>query len=254
MENNNGNDEIKISGIEKNRTPLTEKFPALKDKKFLSIIIVIVLLVLSLAGFGIYKYSNNDESSQNTEYIPPHWSDEEGQSSLPKQNVVESAGKGTISTVDNLQDGETKSAPMVGVDAVGDKKGATLAPPEDISSIGWYVNSAPFGAKNKGSSVITSHIDYNGEIGYGSIFTSLKEGDPITVTNSKGKEFHYEVTSEPNNISKSDDNYVKKTMDTINKMKGSNELVLVTCGGEFLGSDSPLGYADNIVVTAKPVK
>ena len=143
---------------------------------------------------------------------------------------------------------------MVSIDAVGGQSGATLATPEDMSKVGWYVRSAPFGSKNKGSSVITGHVDYNGVTGYGSIFTSLRKGDPITIINSSGQDFHYVVESNPININKTDAEYTKKTMNSINKMKGENKLVLVTCGGQFLGSSSPLGYADNIVVIAKPVK
>lgn len=229
-------------------------------KTIIAIVVAIICVIIGIAGFFVVKNNSQDDDassvSQPTEDVVPKrsWSDEKGQSNLPKPKIIDGQGKGTITTVDNKQNGAKVSAPMVGIDAIGGQSGATLAPPEDISKVGWYVRSAPFGSKDKGSSVITSHIDYNGVTGYGSIFTSLKKGDPVTVIDSDGKDYHYVVEEKPVNVSKSDAEYTKKTMNSINKMKGENKLVLVTCGGQFLGASSPLGYADNIVVVAKPVK
>lgn len=250
--------EIKIDGIKKNeKQSLSDKYPFLKGKGKFAIISLILLVLVGGIAVAVSQSRNDsgDSVSQPTTDVVPKrdWSDDVGQSNLAKPKIIDGIGKGTITTVDNKQNGAKVSAPMVGIDAIGGQSGATLAPPEDISTVGWYVRSAKFGSNNKGSSVITSHIDYNGVTGYGSIFTSLKKGDPITVTDASGKEYHYIVNASPVNINKSDADYTKKTMKTINKMKGRNDLVLVTCGGQFLGSSSPLGYADNIVVVATPV-
>ena len=40
--------------------------------------------------------------------------------------------------------------------------------------------------------------------------------------------------------------------EAVNDAVGENRLVLITCGGEFVGGT--LGYADNIIVEAIPVR
>lgn len=230
------------------------------DNKKVVIAVAAVVFVLIAGGVTWALVPKDEEPEakafhQVTQDVVPKRDFLEGsQSDLPEAKVIKGHGRGTITTVDNAQNGKEVSAPIVGIDGVGGDGGATLAPPKNISQVGYYVRSSPFGVDGHGSSVITSHINYNGITGYGSIFTSLKKGDPITITTDKGKEVHYVVTQDPVNVSKSSPEYVKQTMNTINKMKGKNILVMVTCGGQFLGPNSPLGYADNIVVTAEPVE
>lgn len=210
-------------------------------------IVVAIIAVLSALGYAAWSQSSDEPEFQAPKRA---WSDPVGQTHLPKPKIIDGAGKGTLSTIDNAQGGKRIDATMVGVDAVGGQSGATLSPPQDVSQVGYYIRSAPFGAKNKGSSVVTSHIDYNGVVGVGSVFTSLRKGDPITITDDKGTQFHYIVESRPKNISKTDGDYAAKTMDSVNRSRGKNSLVLVTCGGQF-DPNSPLGYQDNIVVQAK---
>lgn len=212
--------------------------------------IIATSLVVAIGGGGYLVHQ-----SRADDIIPTRASEgNASQGFLPEAKVIDGQGAGTIAVIDNEQDGKIVSAPMVGIDGIGTQEGASLVPPEDVTQVGYYVRSAPFGSDGAGSSVITSHINYSGVTGFGAIFTSLKKGDPITVTSSDGVEHHYVVTEDPVNVNKSDPEYVRKTLNTINDMDGSNSLVLVTCGGEYLGDGSPLGYADNIVVNASPVK
>lgn len=207
-------------------------------------------VVLAGGGFGVY----NVMSTPSQPVVPQRaWADDLGQRNLPEAKVVAGAGAGSITTVDNDQDGNIVSAPVVGIDGTGGESGAILAPPEDVAQVGYYIRSAPFGEGDIGTTVMTSHIDYNGVAGFGSVFTSLKAGDPITLTDGNGEDHHYVVSEDPANISKQDPEYVRKTMDTINRADGPAELILVTCGGDFLGAGSPLGYADNIIIRAKPI-
>lgn len=207
-----------------------------------------VLSVALIAGGGVFGYKQF--SDQPLTDVVPSRAAEGGysQETIPEAKVISGSGKGNITTIDHEQNGKQVSFNVVGIDA--DK--GVLNPPEEIDKVGWYIGSAPFGVDGHGSTVLTSHINYNGVTGVGALFTSLKKGDPITLTDSDGKEHHYTVSADPVNISKSSQDYVKQTMNTVNKTKGENTLVLVTCGGEFLPG-SPLGYADNIVVTADPV-
>lgn len=211
-----------------------------------------IAAVLALTGGGVAIYQATSEPAQPV--VPQRaWADDLGQRNLPEAKVVAGAGAGSITTVDNDQNGQTVSAPVVGIDGTGGESGAILAPPEDVGQVGYYIRSAPFGEGQVGTTVVTSHIDYNGVAGFGSVFTSLKAGDPITLTDGNGKDHHYVVSEDPVNIDKQDPEYVRKTMETINRAEGPAELIMVTCGGEFLGAGSPLGYADNIIVRARVV-
>lgn len=221
-----------------------------ESKKRTAALGIAAAVVLAGGGFGIY----NAVSTPSQPVVPQRaWADDLGQRNLPEAKIVAGAGAGSITTVDNDQDGNIVSAPVVGIDGTGGESGAILAPPEDVSQVGYYIRSAPFGEGNVGTTVMTSHIDYNGVAGFGSVFTSLKAGDPITLTDGNGEDHHYVVSEDPTNIAKQDPEYVRKTMDTINRADGPAELILVTCGGDFLGAGSPLGYADNIIIRATPV-
>lgn len=209
-----------------------------------------IAAALVLTGGGVAAYQALSTPDQPV--VPQRaWADELGQRNLPEAKVVAGAGAGSITTIDNDQGGVTVSAPVVGIDGTGGESGAILAPPEDVAQVGYYIRSAPFGEGQVGTTVMTSHIDYNGVAGFGSVFTSLKAGDPITLTDGNGQDHHYVVSEDPYNLDKQDPEYVRKTMDTINRAEGPAELILVTCGGEFLGAGSPLGYADNIIVRAR---
>lgn len=205
-------------------------------------------LVVLIGGGTAYGVMNQEETQKDV-VSQRHFNHEVGQQNLPSAKVIKGVGKGMFTAKDNLS-GKTVNAEVVGIDATGDANNAVLAPPEDISQIGWYIRSAPFGV-NEGSTVLTSHIDYNGVVGLGTLFPSMKKGDPITLTDGNGKEHHYTVTMENTPINKSDPDYIKKTQSTINKKTGKNSLVLVSCYGEYVGGS--LGYADNSVVVATPI-
>lgn len=175
----------------------------------------------------------------------------EGQQHLPEARTISGVGKGKFSAIDPLN-GNQVDADIVGIDTTGDPNNAVLAPPEDISKAGWYVRSAPFGT-NQGSTVLTSHIDYNGVVGLGTLFSSLNQGDPVTLTDGEGGQHHYEVSQEVFKLDKEDPEYIKKTMETINKKEGDNVLVMITCGGNY-NPASPLGYDQNWITVAKPVE
>lgn len=185
------------------------------------------------------------------------------QQSIPKARTVPSAGKGTIAFKDN-QTGKMVNFETVGIEARANKNSGekTLLPPENIAQVGWWVESAyPGGVRpnedpsevtrrgGAGTTVMTSHVNYDGVVGAGSSFASLKKDDPITVTDPEGKEHHYTVDVDPYEINKHDPEYVNKTNDTLNREKGKNALVLITCYGDYIGGAT--GYENNLFVTAR---
>lgn len=123
----------------------------------------------------------------------------------------------------------------------------TLIPPADVSRLGWYSASAvPGTAGAVGSTVITGHINYQGQgEGYAARFTRLSEGELFDVL-IDGEPVTFRVSQAPYRLPKGSD-----FPPEVNDATGPNQLVLITCGGQFVGG--ALGYADNIITVAEPV-
>lgn len=122
-----------------------------------------------------------------------------------------------------------------------------LIPPRDVSRLGWYSASAVPGEPGPvGSSVITGHINYQGQgTGFAEKFTTLEQGQEFAVY-IDGEERRFRVTEAPYRLPKG-----SGFPDVINDTDGENRLVLITCGGKFVGGQ--LGYEDNIITVAEPV-
>nr|VDG64159.1 Sortase (surface protein transpeptidase) [Streptococcus thermophilus] len=133
------------------------------------------------------------------------------------------------------------------VDLVGLTDEGALIPPEDVSRLGWYASSAiPGDPDAKGSTVITGHVNHQTQgQGFAYNFTQLAAGDEVSVL-IDGTTHTYRVTKPPFRASKEG-----ALPEEVNDSTGENKLVLITCGGEFVGGT--LGYADNVFVVAEPV-
>lgn len=132
------------------------------------------------------------------------------------------------------------------VDPVNLVGGSTLLPPSDISRLGWYAATPLPGVDGAGSTVITGHVNdaVQGD-GYAARFARLAVGDAVTVS-VDGEPHVYRVSQAPTMTPKGG-----QLPDVVNDTVGSNRLVLITCGGEYVGGAT--GYADNIIVVAEPV-
>lgn len=156
-------------------------------------------------------------------------------------------------TVHDKAAGIDRTATTIPVGHIGPADAATLAPPEDISQIGWYHASAEPGSDGEGTTVMTGHVNYDGVIGFASLFSHMKAGDEITVTTENGDVHRYRVKQDVYQVPKTlDEEYVRMTEDTLQRATGPNALVLLTCGGAF-DPNSPLGYQDNMIVVADPI-
>lgn len=151
--------------------------------------------------------------------------------------------RGAVHEMEMLIDG--KSAP---IDFVQLTDQGSLIPPTDVSRLGWYSASAIPGEKGAaGSSVITGHVnEVNQGDGYAARFADLKAGDTVTVK-VDGESRDFTVSKNPIQVVKG-----AQMPEVVNDAVGENRLVLITCGGEFVGGT--LGYADNIIVEATPVR
>ncbi|MCJ0950178.1 MULTISPECIES: class F sortase [Rhodococcus] len=122
----------------------------------------------------------------------------------------------------------------------------SLIPPEDVSEIGWWADSA-FPGSGAGTVVITGHVNdiYQGD-GFGKKFSTLEIGSVVTVAGAGGQTWNYRIDAV--------DHYGKDgelPVERLNSLDGPETLALITCGGEFVGP--PFGYEDNDVAWGTPV-
>ncbi|MFZ3393582.1 class F sortase [Rhodococcus sp. 7Tela_A2] len=121
----------------------------------------------------------------------------------------------------------------------------TLPPPQVAPRLGWWVDSAMPGG-GSGAIVVTGHVDdVDQGDGFAARFADVREGDELTVSTGDGRAREYRVdrllsVGKEGNL----------PLDEINRLDGPETLLLVTCGGEFVGP--PLGYANNDFVFAVP--
>lgn len=132
------------------------------------------------------------------------------------------------------------------VDAVKTDFSGALLPPQDVSRLGWWADSALPGS-GSGTVVIAGHVDDQKQgDGFAKRFRALKAGDRFSIATKDQRTIVYQVDSVMS---------VRKQgglpVDRLNKQDGPETLALITCGGEFVGP--PLGYVNNDVVWAHPI-
>ncbi|KXO91837.1 peptidase C60 [Tsukamurella pulmonis] len=129
------------------------------------------------------------------------------------------------------------------IDAVATDAQGALYPPTDVRRVGWWVDSALPGS-GAGSVVVTGHVDDARQgTGYAERFSGLARGAEVTLTGKDGTAVRYRVTRTTS---------VRKGVlptDDLNRLDGPETLILVTCGGRFIGP--PMGYENNDLVYAE---
>jgi hypothetical protein len=118
--------------------------------------------------------------------------------------------------------------------------------PSDVDIVGWY-RFGPGLEATAGSIVIAGHVDGAGQ-GEGAFFrlAELAPGDRIELLDAAGTRFAFDVVARevhPKN---------ELPLARYFSRSGPVRLTLITCGGEF--DSGSRRYADNIVVTAEPVR
>ncbi|GAB3942840.1 class F sortase [Corynebacterium tapiri] len=131
------------------------------------------------------------------------------------------------------------------IDALGLTDEGALVPPEDIQRVGWYAESTIPGADQPGTSVITGHVNDAAQgTGFANRFTHMDIGTKFSIT-VNGQPRIFKVTKASSHVPKGG-----ALPAEVNDATGPNRIVLITCGGKFVGG--PLGYEDNIFVVAEP--
>ena len=220
-------------------------------------IVAIAAIALVLLQLAIFAFRNNSDEPADTDAASEA---PVGESVAPAEPVPTDGG---YVDPEGEQEVQYEAAPsqfqgiegmalniggdIAAVDPVQLTEAGALIPPSDVSRLGWYSASAVPGAEGAvGSSVITGHINYQGQgTGYAARFADMAVGQEFDVL-IDGVPRTFRVTQAPYRLPKGSD-----FPPEVNDATGPNRLVLITCGGQFVGG--ALGYADNIITIAEPV-
>lgn len=165
------------------------------------------------------------------------------QSSMPAPVSAHSSEPSTPVRV--IVDGAASAVDPVATDAAG-----VLLPPQDVSRLGWWVDSSLPGS-GAGTVVVTGHVDdVDQGSGFATRFTALEVGSAVEVATVDGTIHRYRVTRTALTDKQRTGDGGLPTAE-LNRLDGPETLALVTCGGPFVGP--PLGYRDNVVVFAAPM-
>jgi hypothetical protein len=122
--------------------------------------------------------------------------------------------------------------------------------PDGVLPIPSAINQATWwGAEPGGSSgaiVLAGHINWKGAVGPFAELWKSKVGDPATIVDRLGRTLNYRV-SEVVTLHKDE---LPSRAPALFSQDGPLRLVLVTCGGQWVGGE--IGYASNQIVVATP--
>lgn len=225
-------------------------------KKALWAILALIAIVLVIVQLVVYFGRNGDDDAAGdagasstvasaTEEAAPTTNNDPFVDDSGEQDQEIDAAPGEFRDFGAMSLGINEE--FAAVDPIQVTENGMLIPPRDVSRLGWYSASAVPGEPGPvGSSVITGHINYQGQgTGFAEKFTTLEQGQEFAVY-IDGEERKFRVTEAPYRLPKG-----SGFPDVINDTDGENRLVLITCGGKFVGGQ--LGYEDNIITVAEPV-
>ncbi len=117
----------------------------------------------------------------------------------------------------------------------------SLPIPEGLDEATWW--GAKLGAA-QGASLFSGHVNWKGEKGPFDELWRLKKGQDVSVVDTAGGKWGYRI-DEIVTVHKTK---LAEQAEKLFGQDGPHRLVLVTCGGEYVGGTS--GYEDNRIVTA----
>ncbi len=121
--------------------------------------------------------------------------------------------------------------------------GGALPIPNDLGQATWW--GAELDAAG-GASVFAGHVNWRGATGPFADLWSAKIGAVVTIVDSAGKPWRYRI-SQLVTVHKDD---LPARADDLFGQSGPHRVVLVTCGGRWVGGAD--GYEENRVVVAEP--
>lgn len=118
-----------------------------------------------------------------------------------------------------------------------------LPVPDGVREATWW--GAGLGA-DSGATLLAGHVDWRGRIGPFAELWRVRAGQEVTVTDNTGRAWRYRV-AEVHTVHKND---LPARAAALFGQDGPHRLVLVTCGGRWVGGT--LGYDENRIVVAYP--
>ncbi|ASR35195.1 sortase [Prauserella marina] len=165
---------------------------------------------------------------------PPPSTTEVAPKAEPARRATASAQQpGTV----RLPDGGT--ATLVRKEVTPD---GTLPIPDGLGEATWW--GAELGA-DQGVALLSGHVNWNGQTGPFAELWRDQTGQRVTVVDADGGHWVYEIT-EAVTLHK---NELPRHAGELFAQDGPHRLVLVTCGGDYVGGTD--GYEDNRIVTAR---
>ncbi|WP_086789661.1 class F sortase [Crossiella equi] len=96
--------------------------------------------------------------------------------------------------------------------------------------------------------MLSGHVNWRGRTGPFDELWRSAVGQPVEILDAEGTRWTYRVT-EVLTLHKND---LPRHAERLFNARGAHRVVLVTCGGDFVGGTD--GYRDNRVVVAEPVQ
>ncbi|WP_103348195.1 class F sortase [Amycolatopsis sp. CA-128772] len=152
-------------------------------------------------------------------------------------NTAQDAGKAPAQL--SLPGGGTAKLIQEGLDAAG-----ALKIPEGLDEAAWW--GANLGADH-GVALLSGHVNWKGKKGPFNELWQVKQGQEVKLTDAAGGAWVYRIDA-TETVHKSD---LAGRSEQLFDPAGPHKLLLVTCGGEYVGGSE--GYEDNRVVTASLV-
>ncbi|GAA2812415.1 class F sortase [Saccharopolyspora taberi] len=123
-------------------------------------------------------------------------------------------------------------------------RSGTLPVPDGVGEATWWGAGLD---SPKGATVLAGHVNWKGATGPFAELWDSAQGELVTVTDEDGKTWDYRVSE----IVTVDKETLPQRAAELFGQGGEHRLVLVTCGGRFVGGDT--GYDENRIVVANPV-
>jgi hypothetical protein len=121
----------------------------------------------------------------------------------------------------------------------------TLPIPDSLAEATWW--GAELGAE-RGAALLSGHVNWNGVKGPFEELWRNRPGQEVSVVDTEGGTWVYRIT-EVVTVDKHD---LPSVAERLFGQDGPHRLVLVTCGGDYVGGTD--GYEDNRIVTAELVR
>lgn len=121
----------------------------------------------------------------------------------------------------------------------------TLPIPNGVREATWWGAGLDAG---QGATVFAGHVNWAGQTGPFNELWNDKSGDPVTVKDTAGKAYRYRIDK----VVTVHKNQLPSQAEELFGQSGSHRIVLVTCGGRWVGGGE--GYASNRIMVAHPIQ